>query len=103
MIVKSNNLRTQPGFQKHGAAGFQIVVISGFDGAFTFVVYNPGALLCLKRGVVAGIDEGFNHVVKGVDIVIKQNNLIVLLFVSKNINFYLYFLFGAHSVKIINF
>jgi len=79
------NLRTQSGFQKHGAARFQIVIISCFDSTFAFVVYNPGALFCLNRSVVAGINEGFNHVVKGVDIVIEQNNLIVLLFVSKNI------------------
>lgn len=61
------DLSTETLFAEGGAQRLQVTVFARFDGAFTFGVYNPGALLGLINIVLAifyqSIDDMFESVV----------------------------------------
>lgn len=61
----------------HGKEG---VVTAVFDGTFSMAVDKYGALLGLGIGYAADVDECFDYIVEGVDIVIVQNQIAAGIF-----------------------
>ena len=61
----------------HGEEG---VVASVFDRAFAVAVDEDGALLSLGIGDTTDVDEGFDYVVEGVDVVVPQHQLAAVVF-----------------------
>lgn len=61
----------------HGKEG---VVTAVFDGTFSMAVDQDGALLGLGIGYAADVDERFDYIVEGVDIVIVQNQIAAGIF-----------------------
>ena len=54
----------------HGEEG---VVAAVFDGAFAVAVDEDGALLSLGIGDTTDVDEGFDYVGEGVDVVVVED------------------------------
>ena len=54
----------------HGEEG---VVASVFDRAFAVAVDEDGALLSLGIGDTTDVDEGFDDVVEGVDVIVVED------------------------------
>ena len=50
-----------------------------FYGTFSFVVSNPGTLLCLHRIMRANIHKCFNDIIKRVNVVVKEDQLARIL------------------------
>ena len=58
-----------------GVHGKEGVVAAVFYGAFAVAVDKDGALLGLGVGDAANVDEGFDDVVEGVDIVVVEDEV----------------------------
>jgi len=63
--------------------GFEIFQTAGFHGTFAFIMNQKGTLLGLLQSVVANFNKCLNYVIKGVDIIIPQNELIHIVFFFK--------------------
>ena len=53
--------------------GEKCVVAAMFDGAFAVAVDEDGALLSLGIGDTTDVDEGFDDVVEGVDVIVVED------------------------------
>jgi hypothetical protein len=60
--------------------GHQLIPAAFFHRALTFEVDNPSALFGLLGCVLAYFDERLNHVVKGIHIVIENDQIVHLFF-----------------------
>ncbi len=73
-----NDFGIQPGLKQSAAAGFEVIVFSGFHRAFSVVMYNEGTLFGLLRRMFAYIDQRVYNVLKGIDIIVEKHNFILL-------------------------
>ena len=66
----------------HGEEGFVAAVL---DGAFAVAVDEDGALFRLFGGMAADVDQGFDDIVEGVDIVVPQHKAASVVFQNRGL------------------
>jgi hypothetical protein len=63
-----------------GVHGEKFVVGTVFDGAFAMAMDKDGTLLSLLGSVAADVDEGFDDIVEGVDIIVVEHHTAAVVF-----------------------
>ena len=70
----SDDLDREPTIEQRDTAVDHVALLAAFDDIFAFVMHDQGALLGLARRVIADIDQGLDHPIKGIDMVVEQHN-----------------------------
>ena len=62
-------------FQQGNTQGFKCFERTSFYLAFAIVVNNPGALLCLLTLMATNFDQGIDHMVKRIEVVVENDQI----------------------------
>jgi hypothetical protein len=96
----SEYFSAKPGLQEARATRFQVIEFPRLYGAFSVIVDYQGTLFCLLRGMVTHIDQGLDHMVECIDIIIKEDDLIEILFHFINQEGFLQAFFRTHNERL---
>ena len=93
----SDHFDGESAIEQRDAAVDHVALLATFDDIFAFVMHDQGALLGLGGRVVADINQGLDHPIKGIDMVVEQHD--AKCFCYNRFDRGLDKLFGTHLAK----